>query len=1568
MHQLREDVHLPVVVVRPAYSCCAGDNECIVRAVYAIDSCYITSSVDMITALPVVWALRLTAVVDCAQLKEKRWCWWRCHRVTPQGKFGRHMTPLMFTFSPKQIFANNNNNNNNKNGPSPAKRQRRDVATVTKYIRTLDAETAFNPKFKLQSVRSSFLIEQLPANPESMLHALFDHCVRSAIKQSRQNGIAVDRLGATVSSSLLNPNIWIPVRSITPNTVSTILNRFLDVAQSKSRESSLLGEPFTVTITALEAGALPKQQQQQQQQQQIRGRGRRTPRHVQHIVREIALLQVHNRDDAYCLFYALEISRIYHSEEMARRNFSNYLNRQFDRQQRDVLRLMNDVQIPLDRADYDAVVYVPRVVDFWNVRHAAANQRYKVYIFGANGRYKPMYKYGPDDFTVPIALYYNDGHFDGIRCGVGRAVFGRDLYCFACECPYDNASLHTAQCAARCINCGRVGVGRPCKSLAPSSSASDVAMHCAGCAKTFATEDCYVHHTTSGYCDKSKKCEKCGVIWNVRDNTREGRAGHVCEERYCRVCKTFHNPKRGCYIQRLKPRRSAAYRLIAFDCETTQCRQVDTTTTTTTNGRAHDVNFISAHVTCTTCIADNVWRHSLLDRPQCRICGPFRTVTFSHCPFRNGGGDDVSGGREGGGGGGLNVDSQRITQHPMTDFSIWLMHGFDNNNNNNNNKNNKQYPTVVFAHFGGRFDNVMLFRQFFLHGVCPQLIARGNKLYEMRIPKSERNGEIIIRDSWNLMPVPLGALPSAFGLAVQDKEFFPHLANVPANYGCVLSTLPPKSDYLYGGMTPERQRKFDAWYDTHRKEQFDLCEQLAVYCTNDTHILIEALIAFRSEFLDVTDPDQLHGIWDDDEDDGGAPTNAGVEDGKNNNNNNNNNNTNDDDNNEAMEVVCGGGGIDITWEPLTIASASMKHFRLNHLRTDQLAIVPDQGYDTANNQSRLAMKFLDWYGAEHSANIQTAHSPGGEHRVGPYTVDGYIAASDTVIEVNGCHWHAHDHPQHRFHPQLVMSSGKTAARIREDDARRMEFIRTQVRNVQVFWECEIEQMRRRDPDMQRAFYEHRDRGPIKIRDCYHGGRVGPLRLHYQVPAGWKMKYLDVRSLYPYTNAVSAYPTGHPSRVNVLQGADSVVDWRRPEQVPVRGILKVFVVPPRRVDVPVLPVKFDERLLFPLCRTCALQHTRGAVQSDYRCQHSDDERGWVATVTSIELEEALSNNYRCTAYYRSIEWSEDQWNERVFRAYVAEFMSMKTHASGFPEEVRTAAERERFVDECWERFGMIVDPARMEHNKAKRTIAKLCNNSLWGRFSLRNGLSKSQVTDSPAELRRLLDNPRIEVSSIDQLSDEAVLVTYSTLTEWIEEHGCSNIVVSLWTTSAARLHLLRLMQAVARAPNAELIYTDTDSVCFAYKETDGCPLQIGPHLGDLSDEWPEHELLEFVSGGCKQYALRMRNLSTGEEHTVLKVRGITLSGDACKKLHFDTFKRSVLRYGRQWREEDETDGDDDDKNDDDEVILLDYPNFLRPDLRSGTVHSVALTKRYCPIVTKGVVSPSDLCVRDFGHVQ
>nr|CAD2192680.1 unnamed protein product [Meloidogyne enterolobii] len=274
----------------------------------------------------------------------------------------------------------------------------------------------------------------------------------------------------------------------------------------------------------------------------------------------------------------------------------------------------------------------------------------------------------------------------------------------------------------------------------------------------------------------------------------------------------------------------------------------------------------------------------------------------------------------------------------------------------------------------------------------------------------------------------------------------------------------------------------------------------------------------------------------------------------------------------------------------------------------------------------------------------------------------------------------------------------------------MEIIKKYIKNVDIIWECEIHQMLRRNQKMRKAFANYHNKGPINIRDCYFGGRTGPLHTHFDAEKEQhKIAYLDFNSLYPSTIATTSFPVGHP-KVIVVPLAEQKVYWTRSEQIPFKGILKVFLLPPPQLDVPVIPVKFDERLLFPLCRKCALMYPNGANIKDYHCPHNDEERGWVSTCTSLELEEALKVGYTVTRFYRALHY--EKWDENLFKNYVAEFMAMKIHASGFPEGIEGKENEENFIKECKEKFGIELQREKMVPDQAMRYISKLMLNSLW----------------------------------------------------------------------------------------------------------------------------------------------------------------------------------------------------------------------------------------------------------------
>lgn len=187
-----------------------------------------------------------------------------------------------------------------------------------------------------------------------------------------------------------------------------------------------------------------------------------------------------------------------------------------------------------------------------------------------------------------------------------------------------------------------------------------------------------------------------------------------------------------------------------------------------------------------------------------------------------------------------------------------------------------------------------------------------------------------------------------------------------------------------------------------------------------------------------------------------------------------------------------------------------------------------------------------------------------------------------VDSILGCTWHACKRCWPN--PNQMMPSGKTAGRIREKNKERMEFIRRRIQNVETYWECQIQKMLKKDKKMKKSFdeYSRDEMCPLDIRACFMGGRTGPCKLFHSAAPGEQISYYDFTSLYPYINFVTRYPVGHPI-VHIL---NEDVNWSEPghNRYPL-ALLKVRVVPPRKNDVPILPIKVTDRLCFPSCMKC-----------------------------------------------------------------------------------------------------------------------------------------------------------------------------------------------------------------------------------------------------------------------------------------------------------------------------------------------------------------------------------------------
>ena len=159
------------------------------------------------------------------------------------------------------------------------------------YIKQIDAYKYCNETFKTTRFRSKFVIDHLEklVDPDHALKECIQHSIDQTILESRANGMEIDRVGVSISSNLLDYDLYVPTRKITANTTDSILNLFSKVSQSKGRNGSLLGQAFTVTVTGVRTVDLPKTKQ-------IIGSGKIRTKLIKRKIDDNSLITINNDD------------------------------------------------------------------------------------------------------------------------------------------------------------------------------------------------------------------------------------------------------------------------------------------------------------------------------------------------------------------------------------------------------------------------------------------------------------------------------------------------------------------------------------------------------------------------------------------------------------------------------------------------------------------------------------------------------------------------------------------------------------------------------------------------------------------------------------------------------------------------------------------------------------------------------------------------------------------------------------------------------------------------------------------------------------------------------------------------------------------------------------------------------------------------------------------------------------------------------------------------------------------------------------------------------------------------
>ena len=148
-----------------------------------------------------------------------------------------------------------------------------------------------------------------------------------------------------------------------------------------------------------------------------------------------------------------------------------------------------------------------------------------------------------------------------------------------------------------------------------------------------------------------------------------------------------------------------------------------------------------------------------------------------------------------------------------------------------------------------------------------------------------------------------------------------------------------------------------------------------------------------------------------------------------------------------------------------------------------------------------------------------------------------------------------------------------------------------------------------------------------------------MRLHHKACDDESVQYVDVISLYPYICKYFKFPIGHPT----IHVGDECMD--KDAMLLKEVLIKCCILPPKRLYHPVLPFRCNDKLLFCLCMSCA-------VEQNYEDDCTHESANLTSFITHVpltgtwvmdEVRLAVQKGYKLLDVYEVYEYAVTQYD-------------------------------------------------------------------------------------------------------------------------------------------------------------------------------------------------------------------------------------------------------------------------------------------------------------------------------------
>ena len=378
-----------------------------------------------------------------------------------------------------------------------------------------------------------------------------------------------------------------------------------------------------------------------------------------------------------------------------------------------------------------------------------------------------------------------------------------------------------------------------------------------------------------------------------------------------------------------------------------------------------------------------------------------------------------------------------------------------------------------------------------------------------------------------------------------------------------------------------------------------------------------------------------------------------------------------------------------------------------------------------------------------------------------------------------------------------------------------------------------------------------------IKKGFGGGRTEVFKLYKKwtddsgelKKKGVYGKYVDIVSLYPTCQFLDYLPYGKPQHFTEINDTDISKYF---------GFVRCDITPPKDLHIPLLGGK---------------QVVNGETKFCFGLNEMKD-----VVYSTEELKKAVSIGYVIDKVYEVFHFKK---SKGLFKSYIRSFMKGKICGGGYEG---TYQEKAKYCKEYKNKFGIEIKPEELIKNSGIKAVSKLCLNSLWGKFAMRQ-MKTTKYYNNSSEWFKLLKRSEIGEVIIHSKKDlgESLFIEFEETKEEKTSLSSTNIALASMVTSQARLRLYEEMEKLKE----RVIYCDTDSIIYEYDESK-YNTKTGKMLGDWEAEGKEdHIMTEFIGIAPKAYSYKLMD---GKKD--LKSKGVSMTEENKEIITFESYKDLV----------------------------------------------------------------------------